>query len=60
MAEKFYFDTSIWLDFLEKRDGPGLPKGTWAKELIEKIIKNNDKILFSDINILELGGDWLF
>lgn len=54
MAEKFYFDTSIWLDFLEKRDEPNFPKATWAKELIRKIINNRYKILFSDVNMLEL------
>jgi len=54
MTEKFYFDTSIWLDFLENRDEPNMPKGTWAKELIKKIIKENNKILFSDNNMLEL------
>jgi predicted nucleic acid-binding protein len=55
MEKRFYLDTSIWLDFLEKRDEPSLPKGTWARKLIEKIIKNKDKILLSDVNILELG-----
>lgn len=54
MEERFYFDTSIWLDFLEKRDEPDIPKGTWAKELIKKIIKEKNKILFSDNNMLEL------
>jgi hypothetical protein len=56
MAERFYLDTSIWLDFLERRDEPNFPKGTWAKEMIEKIIKNKGKILFSDLNILELAN----
>ena len=54
MQRKYYFDTSIWLDFFEKRDEPNFPKGTWAKELINKIIKEDDKILFSDNNLLEL------
>ena len=56
MDEKFYFDTSIWLDFLEKRNEPNLPKGEWAKKLVERIINSNNKILFSDVNMLELGG----
>jgi len=54
MAEKFYFDTSIWLDFFEDRDEPNLPKGRWAHELINKIIKSDSKILYSDNNIFEL------
>lgn len=44
MAERFYFDTSIWLDFLEKRDEPNLPKSAWVKDLIEKIKINNEII----------------
>ncbi len=54
MIERFYFDTSIWLDFLEKRDEPNLPKGTWAIKLIRRIVNAGDKILFSDNNMLEL------
>lgn len=54
MTEKFYFDTSIWLDFLENRDEPNFPKGMWAKKLIKKIIKEGNRILFSDNNFLEL------
>jgi len=54
MTEKFYFDTSIWLDFLENRDEPNFSKGMWAKKLIKKIIKEGNRILFSDNNFLEL------
>lgn len=50
----YYLDTSIWLDFFENRDEPNFPKGTWARELVNKIIKEVDKILFSDNNMLEL------
>lgn len=56
MKKRFYFDTSIWLDFLEKRDEPGLLKGTWAKELFEKIIKNNGKIVLSEVIKNEMIG----
>ena len=52
--KKYYLDTSIWLDFFEDRDEPNIPKGRWARELIKKIAKENDKILFSDNNLLEL------
>jgi hypothetical protein len=38
--ERFYLDTSIWLDFFENRNEPNFSKGTLAKELIKKIIKN--------------------
>ncbi len=30
-AKKFYFDTSIWLDFFENRDEPNLPKAKLQK-----------------------------
>ena len=55
MAEKYYFDTSIWLDFFEYRDEPNFPKGRWAQELINKIIESDAKILYSDTNIYELN-----
>lgn len=54
MDKLFYFDTSIWLDFFEDRDEPNLPKGEWVHKLLDKIIKNDDKIVYSDNNLLEL------
>ena len=36
MNEKFYFDTSIWLDFFEDRNEPNLPKSDWARKLVTK------------------------
>lgn len=50
MAEKFYFDTSIWLDYYEKRG----KNGESALELINKIIKENHIILCSSLVIKEL------
>ncbi|MBI2565386.1 PIN domain-containing protein [Candidatus Woesearchaeota archaeon] len=55
MMQKFYLDTSIWLDFFEDRDEPNFPKSDWAHKLLNKITENNDKIIYSDIVILELG-----
>lgn len=55
MAGSYYLDTSIWLDFFEMRDEPNFPKGRWAQELIEKIIKENLRILYSDHNLVELA-----
>ncbi len=55
MAEEYYLDTSIWLDFFENRNEPNLPKGNWAHKLLNKITENNDKIIYSDIVLLELG-----
>jgi predicted nucleic acid-binding protein len=53
--KKYYFDTSIWLDFFENRDEPNLPKGEWANKLINKIVKNDDRIIYSDNNVYELN-----
>lgn len=54
MQKRFYFDTSIWLDFLEDRNEPNFPKSDWANELIKKIKIKGDEIIFSDINMIEL------
>ncbi|MEK6889304.1 MAG: PIN domain-containing protein [Nanoarchaeota archaeon] len=52
--KRFYFDTSIWLDFLENRNEPNFPKSEWVKALVEKITREESKIILSDTNILEL------
>ena len=49
MIEDFYFDTSIWLDFYEKRG----KNGELAFKLIIKIINEYLKIAYSDLNIKE-------
>ena len=54
MNNRFYFDTSIWLDFFENRDEPNLPKSKWARELVKKITIEEDNIVFSDNNMIEL------
>ncbi|MEK6927910.1 MAG: PIN domain-containing protein [Nanoarchaeota archaeon] len=54
MNRSFYFDTSIWLDFLENRDEPNFPKSKWAKKLVENIILEDDILLISDLNLIEL------
>ena len=56
MKEKYYFDTSIWLDFLENRDEPNMPKSEWARKLVMKIINKKDKILISGAVKNELIG----
>ena len=54
MQKLFYLDTSIWLDLFEDRDEPNNPKGQLAHELLNNIIKNDDKIIYSNNNIMEL------
>ena len=53
--KRYYLDTSIWLDFIENRDEPNMPKGDWAKKLIKKIIEEDSRIILSDANMLELN-----
>ncbi|MBI2575347.1 PIN domain-containing protein [Candidatus Woesearchaeota archaeon] len=55
MTEKYYLDTAIWLDFFENRNEPNMPKGDWAHKLLNKIIKNNGRVIYSDIVLLEIG-----
>lgn len=56
--KRYYFDTSIWLDFFEDRNEPNLPKGEWANKLINKIISEDSKIIFSEAikdELIDLG-----
>ena len=46
----YYFDTSIWLDFYERRG----KNGEFALQLILKIIEEDNIILYSDLHINEL------
>jgi len=50
MTEEFYYDTSIWIDFYEKRG----KNGESAFKLIEKVIREELKIVHSNHNIEEL------
>ena len=49
MVEEFYFDTSIWIDFYEKRER----NGEYALEFIMKIITNSWRLAYSDLHIKE-------
>ena len=56
--ERYYFDTSIWLNFFEKRNEFNLPKGEYTEILIKLIIRKGDKVIISDIlknELLKLG-----
>ena len=50
MPDNYYFDTSIWLDYYEKRG----QNGKHALNLIMKIANEDCKIFYSDLNIKEL------
>jgi len=54
VTKVYYFDTAIWIDIFENRDEPNLPKGRWANELLNKIVKEDNKIIYSDNSLIEL------
>ena len=49
-GDRFYFDTSIWLDFLEKRG----ENSKVAVKLIQEVIKNDCIVLYSVMVLQEL------
>lgn len=51
---KYYFDTGIWIDLFEDRNEPNFPKGTLVKQLINKIARDECKIVFSNSVTKEL------
>ncbi|MFH1637246.1 MAG: PIN domain-containing protein [Candidatus Woesearchaeota archaeon] len=46
--QKYYLDTCIWRDYYENRSDKFRPLGDWAFELIKKIIKEGDLIVYSN------------
>ena len=55
----YYLDTCIWRDFYEDRlSKTGRPLGKYATDLFMRIMKNKDKILFSETLIWELKKDY--
>ncbi len=51
MAEQhFYFDTSIWIDIYDERGH----NGEVARKLMEKIVMDDDEVLYSDMVVAEL------
>lgn len=54
MQQKFYFDTAIWRDYYENRSDSLKPIGKLALQFIEKAIKEDNLILYSDLVVQEL------
>ena len=52
---KYYFDTCIWIDFFENREDRFRPLGEWALRLINKIIQENNTLLYSKLINKELN-----
>jgi len=57
VVEKFYVDTSIWIDLYEDRKGyNNEPLGEYALKLFSKIKAKENKLIISNILIRELEG----
>ncbi|HIG95554.1 TPA: type II toxin-antitoxin system VapC family toxin [Candidatus Woesearchaeota archaeon] len=57
MSEKFYIDTSIWIDLYEDRKGYHQePLGDFALRLFSMIKTKEHKLIITDILINELEG----
>lgn len=54
MTIMYYLDSSVWRDLHEDRKDKFRPLGEWAFELLKKIRKNKDKVLYSDLIMDEL------
>ncbi len=58
--KKFYIDTAIWRDYYENRKDKFRPLGEWALRLFQRIIEEEDIVLYSDIieeEFIQLGFD---
>ncbi len=54
MTKNYYLDTSIWLDFFEDRDEPNFSKGKLTHKLLNKIIKEDSKIIYTNLIFKEM------
>lgn len=61
MTEKYYIDTSIWIDLLEDRQGyNNEPLGNFALKLFALIKAKKSTLVISDLLIRELEGYYSF
>ena len=54
MAEKYYLDTSIWMDYYEDRKDPSKDLGEFAFILLCKLLSTKTKIVVSSFLLREL------
>lgn len=54
MAEKYYLDTSIWMDYYEDRRDPSKNIGEIAYKLLCKLLASKSKIVVSTFLLKEL------
>jgi hypothetical protein len=55
----YYVDSCIWIDYFENRTDGLKPLGEFAFQFFKKCLKNNDKILFSEMIVFELKNKGL-
>jgi|SRR3989338_3159071 len=56
--KRFYLDTSIWIDYFEDRKDGTRPLGEFAFNFLRWCRNNNHQILYSDLVINELLGNF--
>jgi len=54
MAEKYYLDTSIWMDYYEDRKDPSKDIGEFAFKLLCKLLASKSTIVVSNFILREL------
>ncbi|MFH2020418.1 MAG: PIN domain-containing protein [archaeon] len=54
MAEKYYLDTSIWMDYYEDRKDPSEDIGEYAFKLLCKLLASKSRIIVSSFSLREL------
>ncbi len=54
MAEKYYIDSSIWVDYYEDRKDPSKDIGEFAFKLLCKLLASKSKIVVSTFLLREL------
>jgi len=54
MDEKYYLDTSVWMDYYEDRKDPSKDIGEFAFRLLTKLLASESKILVSIFLLREL------
>ena len=54
MVEKYYLDTSIWMDYYEDRTDPSKDIGEFAFKLLCKLLASKSKIIVSTFLLREL------
>ena len=58
MEEKYYLDTSIWMDYYEDRKDHSKDIGEFAFKLLCKLLASKSKVIVSTLLLRELEGSY--